>query len=570
MRRKWDNIVTFFIFLLCFVLAGCSNEEGGKNHQDETNDIGENNLTSVHMTDGKFNPPITITTALAELPNTKFRNGESIEDNIHTRWIKENLGINIDVIWHSQRTDRSYEERIKLAIAAGHDLPDFFVSLDDQLIEMLVESDLVMDVGGAFDTYASATYKAAIAEVSPQVWWPFIREEKKYAIPIIHEISGSPPVMWIRQDWLDKFGLDAPTTIEELESLMSIFATQDPDGNGKNDTIALALTAKPDFISNPLGNSSWIFGMFGAVPERWYPGEDGKLVYGSVQSGVKEGLMKINEWKRKGYISEEVALEDFNTLTEQLISDKIGIIGGPNWLHMYYTSLLKSNPKIIYKPYPLPKGVDGKIMRTVDDPFLGGIFINKNISEEALRAFFHYQNTLFSIYESENPFLFKEFQEGYDYVIQDGQAVTDNDMIPGGRALTGKYILTASPPIYNSKRIEASLKHARGEKLTTDDYAALAANGDLGMGPLELIARQAIQVSLEQEFANVQEYFQGPTTPTMARRWEMLKKMERETFIDIIYGKKPVDAFDTFVESWYSRGGDKVSDEVNDWYDSVR
>jgi putative aldouronate transport system substrate-binding protein len=565
MRIKWHTMATFVIVLF-IIFAGCSHEDRGKNRQYQTNqDFNQGNVI-----EGKFKLPVNITTALAELPNTKFREGESIEDNVHTRWVKENLGINIKVLWHSQRTDRSYEERIKLAIAAGHDLPDFFVSLDDSLIEMLVESDLVMDVGEAFDKYASEIYKSAMKEVSPQVWWPFIRENKKYAIPIIHEISGSPPVLWIRQDWLDKFGLDAPTTIEELEALMSVFANQDPDGNGKNDTIALALTAKPDFTANPIGNSSWIFGMFGSIPERWYPGEDGKLVYGSVQSGMKEGLKKIKEWKEKGYISEEVVLEDFNTLTAQLVSDKIGIIGGPNWLHTYYTSLMKSNPNLIYKPYPLPEGVDGKIMRSIDNPYLGGIFINKDISEEALKAFFHYQNTLYSIYESENPFLFKEFQEGYDYVIQDGKAITDNDVIPGGRALTGKYMLTASPPVYNSKRIEASLKHARGEKLTTHDYAALAANGDLGMGPLELIAREAIQVALEQEFANVPEYFQGLTTPSMQLRWEMLKKMERETFMDIIYGKKPIEAFDLFVENWYSRGGNDVTNEVNEWYDSVR
>lgn len=43
----------------------------------------------------------------------------------------------------------------------------------------------------------------------------------------------------IRKDWLDKLGLKAPTTIDELLTVAKAFTTQDPDGNGKNDTYGL-------------------------------------------------------------------------------------------------------------------------------------------------------------------------------------------------------------------------------------------------------------------------------------------------------------------------------------------
>ncbi|MFC4323735.1 type 2 periplasmic-binding domain-containing protein [Litchfieldia salsa] len=570
MKINWSyfTISLVLIFLISLIVAN-GREDAPKNKENETNGSNEE-VGKINIINGKISPPVTITTILSELPNTYFRDGESLTDNVHTRWAKEQLGVNFEVLWYSSRIDQSYEERLKLILATGQELPDVFVSLDDQLIEMLIESGLVMDVGEAFEKYASKTYKAAMAEVSPKAWWPFNHEGKKYAIPIIHEYQGSQPVMWIRQDWLDTLGLEAPTNIEELEALMDAFATQDPDGNDKNDTIPLALTAKPDFTKNPVGNSSWVFGLFGVIPERWYPGTDGKLTYGSVQPQMKDALIKIRDWKEKGYIFNQVALNDFNSVSVDIKSNKVGIVGAPYWLNHYSSWLLKSNPSAIYNPYPLPEGVGGKNMRTVDNPSLGGIFINKDISEEALKALFHYQNTLYSIYESENPFLFKDFQEGYDYVIQDGQAITSNEVIPGGRTLTMKYMLTASAPIYNSRNVEANLKHARGEELTTRDLSALAAKADLGMGQLELLSRQAMLVAIEQEYADVPEYFHGLTTPTMERRWEMLKKMERETFIDIIYGEKPVEAFDAFVESWYSNGGEDVTKEVNEWYDSVK
>ena len=42
--------------------------------------------------------------------------------------------------------------------------------------------------------------------------------------------------LFIRQDWLDKLGLKAPTTLDEFMTVAKAFTTQDPDGNGKNDT----------------------------------------------------------------------------------------------------------------------------------------------------------------------------------------------------------------------------------------------------------------------------------------------------------------------------------------------
>lgn len=43
----------------------------------------------------------------------------------------------------------------------------------------------------------------------------------------------------IRKDWLDKFGLDIPKTIDELYTAVKMFTENDPDGNGKDDTVGM-------------------------------------------------------------------------------------------------------------------------------------------------------------------------------------------------------------------------------------------------------------------------------------------------------------------------------------------
>ena len=44
--------------------------------------------------------------------------------------------------------------------------------------------------------------------------------------------------------------------------------------------------------------------------------------------------------------------------------------------------------------------------------------------------------------------------------------------------------------------------------------------------------------------------------------WTNLEKKENETFLKIIIGEEPIDAFDTFVEEWKAEGGDEITAEV--------
>ena len=54
------------------------------------------------------------------------------------------------------------------------------------------------------------------------------------------------------------------------------------------------------------------------------------------------------------------------------------------------------------------------------------------------------------------------------------------------------------------------------------------------------------------------------TTDSMSTLWASLEKMEMETVLKIITGEQDISSFDSFVESWTSSGGDKITQEVNE------
>jgi len=75
---------------------------------------------------------------------------------------------------------------------------------------------------------------------------------------------------------------------------------------------------------------------------------------------------------------------------------------------------------------------------------------------------------------------------------------------------------------------------------------------------------------IQQNKEYLQNKFYGAPTPTMADRQEILTKKRDEIFIKIIMNQVSVDEFDTFVEEWKKLGGDEITKEVNEWYQSMK
>ena len=104
---------------------------------------------------------------------------------------------------------------------------------------------------------------------------------------------------WIRQDWLDKLGLEAPTTVDELHDVLTAFKNNDPNGNGQADEIPLfdrsatAETEMGEYLA--LWDSSASF----------YP-RDGKITYEPLTENYKNAVKNLAQWYKEGLIDPEI------------------------------------------------------------------------------------------------------------------------------------------------------------------------------------------------------------------------------------------------------------------------
>lgn len=556
-QKKW---VSLMLAIVLTSVVGCSS--GGSGNSGNATNAPDGEPLSSRNADGKFDPPVTITTARPVGTDYTFINGEDINNNVHNKWAKEKLGIEIKDLW-STADNGAYHTKLRLSLTTQDQLPDVFIVQDVNLIADLIQSGKVKDIGADFEKYASDRIKK-IYEDNSAALNQVKKGDQLLGLPIYAAGDGTNPVLWIRQDWLDKLNLEAPTTIEEFEAVMDAFTNQDPDGNGKKDTFGFSLSARNGF-SNWMSDVSFVFGAYTGkfIPGAWQKADDGTLKYGSVQPEIKTGLGKLQEWYKKGFLDPELAAIDEVKATESFIQGKSGMIAAPFWAYGWPLGDVKgNNPDAKLRAYMLPAGPDGKSSRYTGYVNEGKVMMfNKNFKH--MDAFFAYFDKIY-----DHPFETGDFKngffEGYDYAMVDGEPVYDPTKFPTPiekAASSGKYNLFWNTPaipfndssVYDYMFNGGEVKSRKHREISIQDP--------------EMIRAGALNYQMSN--INAPTEFLGAPTETMRSKNDNLKTMELETFAKIIYGNEPLDKFDSFVADWKSKGGDQIEKEVNEWYKSV-
>ncbi|GGA19688.1 extracellular solute-binding protein [Paenibacillus physcomitrellae] len=589
MQFTWKRMLGLSLTaVLSFSLVACSggnnaspNASGGNNTQSESagNNSGGSGNTSASGVDEtgwdgkKYVEPITLTTVKGVGTNYFFKTGETMENNVLQKYMKDNLGIDVKYDWVVTDTNDAYKTKLRLMLSSGEKMPDVITYRGDiETVNMLIDSGQFMDVGELFDKYADDAYKQGVA-LNPDTWLAVTRDGKRMALPVLDYAYNGDLVLWLRQDWMDKLGLQAPKTLADFENIMDAFVNQDPDGNGKKDTIGLAAGFKNTYL-NWMTDISWVFGDYGTLPGQWNKAADGSLTYGSVDPAAKQALTTLKTWMDKGYLSKDSGVLDETTGSELFTKGKAGAIVGPNWMPDWpFSDLLNNVPGSKYKAYPIPVGPDGKIGAQSGNPSVNGwMLINKNAKHP--EALLRYYNFFFENWANpEKGGIFENgFAEGYDWAkLPDGSITKDPqkypDLFPGYADRT-KLV----EPIYYSLTFEG----ARIPALYADTMLKLA-NGGTPETPYEVQTAairkpeniEGMKIVMDQKDIRMKNYFQGPLTETMKSKNELLNKLVNETYSKIIYGQTPIDQFDKMVSDWKKSGGDQITKEVNEWYQSA-
>ena len=193
-----------------------------------------------------------------------------------------------------------------------------------------------------------------------------------YALPSSRgkSYSGSGQNMMINKAWLDKLGLQVPTTWDELENVLKAFKTQDPNGNGQADEIPMNIRKLDSYFTyySPmlLLNSTGIVTGFnkGASPTGFYA-KNGVVKSFLTSDEYKEVVKYYHKLISEGLIPADWATKTFDACDTDQLSDgktaKTGVSFG--WSQDASFGTLKDQ----YIPIPVPSAPGVSPDKTVWD-----------------------------------------------------------------------------------------------------------------------------------------------------------------------------------------------------------
>ena len=573
MKQKQISALVSATALAATALAGC-----GKTSEENTQTTSEENTqtTAVGEAEGtakedlpfsKYAETVTVHLGGSMNPNAKILDGMSYEDNAYTRFLKDDLNIEVVYDWIASSSD--YDEKMNLCIGSGT-IPEM-MNVNATQYRALLKYDMIQPLDQYFEDYASDKLKGFVESGGEELKKCITNDKgEMMAIPAPSMMVGEMNEMWIRQDWLDNLGLEVPRTWDEMAAVAEAFVTQDPDGNGEDDTIGILGPGNSNHI-NDIGDNQFgldpLFCSFQSYPQYWLQDEDGTVKYGSIQPETRVALEKIQKLYTDKLIDPEMLVR--NNCQEAVLSGKVGIFFGP-WWSGYTVGEATLAGEADWRAYFTPLSEDGKYYTHMPDPTSKYVVVSKSCKNpEAAFKIISYlvaneqQWTDDGITSSEMSCAdFYPLWNGYD----------NADEIEVSTDTLEKYLageITMDDVDFSQHKLLKSDMEAVTElkKEPYDDFSLDKWNLDSDLAKTNLPRLVSLLVGgapyVNDKYIPVYNAYSGQTE-TMQAKWANLKKMEEETFAKIIMGKADISEFDTFVENWKNQGGDQILKEIND------
>lgn len=558
MRRSPRKTLLFFsAILILTLLVGCSFGTGGTKKTDgDVSSVKDRENWDIAETSPLGKYPELVTYTLGQMKGTNNSNlpeGQTYEDNAYTRYLKKTLNVQNKNIF--MESEERYDEALNILVK-DRNLPDIFLVSDRETLEELVENDLIEDLTEVYKSCASDKIQEMYESYGKELLASGTFDGKLFALPETAIDDGSQ-LLWLRRDWMEQLGVKEPKTLDEALSVIRAFQENRMGAEEGEDPVGLV--CDPGLVGTVSTSYSVdsVFEMFGAYPQQWIKNADGEIVYGSLTEETKEALGYLRELYKQGILDPDFALRAQNNIRDLVVNGKCGAFFGLWWTpNNPLMDEYRKNKETDWEPYYLT--ADAKRTVEVYSTFWDSKYVvvrkgyeHPEIVMKILSVLFDY-----SRYEAE-----------------------DADEVNSYFALNVDP--TARPLMINVDYNEATYivtKHIRevlyspGDEKTREDLSAIEASYfdackeylEAEVPSVEAWAAYKSRISavgllVDANYHAPEKKYLGDGDGEIP---QTLRSLEKKAFIQIIMGKKPVSSFDSFVEEWYRKGGDSLTERV--------
>ena len=215
---------------------------------------------------------------------------------------------NVEVEWQVY-ANSTWGEKKQLILASG-DLPDVFYmnALSATDVVQYSNQGALVDLTDLIPEYCPRL--SAIFEEMPNYKAVCVDQDSgrifKVARAAERGIHYTGALDYINTDWLAKFDLEMPTTIEEYEHALRVMVDGDANGNGQKDEIGYSFFGNLEHCDEPYSYANF-FGAFGLVFDTSYviKDEEGSLVFIANREEYKNALSWLHHMVEEGLFDVE-------------------------------------------------------------------------------------------------------------------------------------------------------------------------------------------------------------------------------------------------------------------------
>ena len=523
-------------------------------HAMSSEEIKKRWATAEHTAHGKYPDEVTYTLGkISGSNNANLPVGETYEDNGYTRYLKKNLNIQNKDVFEIEDGEQ-YNETVRLAIK-DRDIPDIMVVKGRNNLKDLIKNGLVSDLTEVYEECTTSRVKDMYQSYGEGLLESASSDGKLYALPDT-VIDHGAMMLWMRKDWMDKLGLKEPETMEEAMDIIKEFIKKDVAGN--RETIGLACNSSMVSKSSSTYSMDPVFTMFHAAPQKWILDKDGNVTYGSLTQETKSALTYLSHLYQTGILDPRFLLRTPENINELVNEGKCGAFFGNWWApNNPLMSSYSSNPEADWEPYFLTREDENQVRTFASYSDWQYVVVRKGykhpeIVPKYISAMFDY-----SRYQDKNADEINEYfalnvdptarpmNINVDY--RDGLFRSTRNI---RAALEGEQSVDSLSGLEKSY-YDTCKTYLNGNVTTANAWAAYASR----ITAAGLLADSGIESNIPLSMGDVE----GEVPPE-------LLKLEKQAFLQIVCGDKPVAYFDTFVSDWYSNGGRELTQMVRESY----
>lgn len=254
------------------------------------------------------------------------------------QWVVENQQVDFENLWFFQELEKKTNIKIEWETVKDGDwktkLTTMLASGDwpDLIIRGGVSKDMIEDYGVSqgillpLDDYLAENmpnYTSRLGLNNANAAIPSSDGKTYFIGNLTAQNINHDGTFFINKVWLEKLGLEVPTTVDELTEVLRAFRDGDPNGNGLKDEIPFS---GADLIHQTQGVYNH-FAMFGVPLQRFVYAainDEGQVVFPGYMDGFRTAVEWLNLCYTEGLLDPEAMTQDSNAWGTKVNADQVG------------------------------------------------------------------------------------------------------------------------------------------------------------------------------------------------------------------------------------------------------